>query len=126
VSRAGTFLRRWIYDANDKPEAERATARQAGYNYRCPCGDWHSVRTEGSGAWAFDGNLAAPTFSPSVLVTYNGKDAGQSRPGIKPAPAAVCHSFVRAGKVEFLADCTHALAGKIVPMIPLSDDAEPI
>jgi hypothetical protein len=32
-----------------------------------------------------------------------------------------CHSFVRRGKWQFLPDCTHALAGRTVPMEPLPD-----
>jgi hypothetical protein len=51
--------------------------------------------------WAFDGNEDAPTFSPSVNL-----------PG-------VCHSFVRAGRIEFLPDCAHALAGQTVDMVDL-------
>lgn len=27
-----------------------------------------------------------------------------------------CHSFVRDGQIEFLSDCTHALAGKTVSL----------
>lgn len=28
----------------------------------------------------------------------------------------ICHSFVRNGKIEFLSDCTHELAGKTVEL----------
>lgn len=64
--------------------------------------------------WTWDNNREAPTVSPSILVTYNGPDAG-----INGAPPARCHLFVRAGQLEFLSDCTHALAGQTVPMEPL-------
>lgn len=39
-------------------------------------------------------------------------------PGDDPAQwrDEVCHSFVRAGKIEFLGDCTHALKGQTVPL----------
>lgn len=30
----------------------------------------------------------------------------------------VCHSFVFDGEIRFLGDCTHALAGKTVPLEP--------
>ena len=63
--------------------------------------------------WNFDGNLDAPTLSPSIL-------ARRDMDG-KPY---VCHSFVRAGKIEYLNDCTHELAGKTVPL-PDVDDADP-
>lgn len=63
------------------------------------CGDGHGP------VWSWDGNIDKPTFNPSVLVTYDN--------GINHDPH-VCHSFVRNGKIEFLGDCTHALAGKTV------------
>lgn len=53
-------------------------------------------------------------MSPSILVQYNGSDAG-----IDGAPPARCHLFIRAGQIEFLGDCTHEFAGKTVPMEPL-------
>lgn len=28
----------------------------------------------------------------------------------------VCHSFIRDGRIEFLSDCTHALAGQTVDL----------
>jgi len=44
-----------------------------------------------------------PTFAPSLLC--NGHD-----------PALRCHSFVRDGRIEFLPDCQHALAGQTVEL----------
>lgn len=64
-------------------------------------------------AWTWNGSATKPTFLPSVLVTYNGADAGQPE-----APPAVCHSFVVDGSMQFLSDCTHALAGQTVPIPP--------
>jgi hypothetical protein len=66
--------------------------------------------------WGWNGDAVRPTFTPSILVTYNGKDAGQQREGADRAPPAVCHSFVCDGAMQFLADCTHALGGKTVPL----------
>ena len=57
----------------------------------------------------YNGDAEKPTFTPSVLVTYNGSDAGKDG-----APPSVCHSFVTDGRIQFLADCTHALAGQTV------------
>lgn len=82
----------------------------------CPgCETMHVVTTDAPRGWKFDDNHDAPTFAPSVLVTYNGRDAGQDR-GHGKAPPARCHSFVRAGRIEFLSDCTHALAGQTVDL----------
>lgn len=79
--------------------------------------------------WTFDGNYEAPTFSPSVLVTGRSfTPAGESAYEAwcaagypKPAPQfesadTRCHSFVRGGRIEFLSDCTHRLAGQTVAM----------
>lgn len=63
-----------------------------------------------SPAWSWDGNLDEPTLSPSILTRYPHPDGER-----------VCHSFLRAGVFEFLADCTHSLAGQHVPMPDLPD-----
>lgn len=67
----------------------------------CECchGVWIKEPNPITGAkWSWDGNVEAPTFSPSILIRGE------------------CHCFVRAGMIEFLNDCTHALAGKTVPL----------
>lgn len=81
----------------------------------CPgCDDLHRVLVRGEDGsipepcWDWDGNTAAPTIDPSILCTYG------DRPGAKR-----CHSYVRGGRWEFLADCTHSLAGQTVPMVPI-------
>jgi hypothetical protein len=61
--------------------------------------------------WSWNGSLDAPTFSPSVLVTWTAGD--QPR---------VCHMFVQDGRVQFLGDCTHALAGHTVDLSPIEED----
>lgn len=55
--------------------------------------------------WIFNGNLEKPTFTPSVLVSWHEGDA-----------AKVCHSFVTDGRIQYLGDCTHNLAGKTVDL----------
>lgn len=87
----------------------------------CPgCEAYHQVpvRPHPRG-WEFDGNFSAPTFAPSVLVNsvkpltddeYERVMAGEL---IEPRSVR-CHSFVRQGRIEFLGDCTHALAGQTV------------
>jgi len=76
--------------------------------------------------WACEGNLESPTFSPSVLVT-----SGHYMPGWKGPKCWCtfraehpdcefecrrCHTFIRGGMVDFLGDCTHALAGQTLPL----------
>ena len=58
--------------------------------------------------WTWDGNKEKPTFTPSVLVTMTSDD-----PEI---PSERCHTFIRAGMVEFLTDCTHKYAGQTLPL----------
>lgn len=90
------------------------SAEGGGLLFRCPgCACAHRVMVgEGAGPrWGFNENPHAPTFTPSVLVTYNGSDAGNDG-----APPAVCHSFVTDGRIEFLSDCTHPLAGQTVDL----------
>lgn len=70
------------------------------------------------GGWTWNGSATRPTFMPSILVTYNGPDAGQDQGDGRRAPPAVCHSFVVDGAMQFLGDCTHALAGQTVPIPP--------
>jgi len=84
--------------------------------FHCPgCRKPHVVNVS-PGGWGFNGNYERPTFTPSVLVTYNGPDAGADRGDGDRAPPAVCHSFVTDGQIQFLGDCTHALAGQTVPL----------
>lgn len=63
--------------------------------------------------WKWDGNLEAPTLSPSILTKHG--------PVVDGALTGVCHSFLKAGVFQYLDDCTHPLKGQFVPMIPLED-----
>jgi hypothetical protein len=93
-----------------------------GVSYWCPgCGMMHSVTIDGPHAWGFDGDVSAPTFSPSILVRgveiLTVEEYARVMMGKKVMPRLrVCHSFIRAGRIEFLGDCTHGLAGKTVDL----------
>lgn len=84
---------------------------KVGYAFDCPgCKLGHAVHVKPhknhlGASWKFDGNLDAPTFSPSILSKVEA-----------PHKTMICHIFVRGGKIEFLGDCTHELAGLIVEM----------
>ena len=75
--------------------------------------------------WEWDGSRDRPTLSPSILVRSSkpltDEEVQRVLGGehIEPVPT-VCHSFLRQGRLEFLGDCTHALAGQTVdlPEIP--------
>lgn len=74
------------------------------YAFFCPgCGFAHSVRVPG---WTWNGSVDKPTFHPSIKVTMPMPDKTH----------VVCHSFVTDGKINFLSDSTHALAGQTVDL----------
>ena len=79
----------------------------------CPgCVLPHQIHISGSGpVWSFDGNNESPTCAPSILVTGHQGDAKERR----------CHSFLRQGRLQFLGDCTHALAGQTVDLPELPE-----
>jgi hypothetical protein len=95
----------------DEPEGpalvERTTEGTPGdpsWWWWCPgCKMPHRVTAR----WSVTGPLSKPTFAPSVVHRWTPPEGEQ-----------VCHCFVREGRIEFLADCTHALAGQTVPMTP--------
>ena len=107
----------------------RAMRTAEGIAFQCPgCGYLHAVRTDSSRepTWHWNGSLDAPTLSPSVLVRsghhVDGTPAGECQYCVEDTKAGhasfcgVCHSFVRNGRIEFLSDCTHALAGQTVEL----------
>jgi hypothetical protein len=104
--------------------------------FRCPgCGENHGVYVkpaeDGSPrpVWGFNGDGDRPTFNPSVLCRFFRYAFKPGTPefeeDLRRAKEAktklsgkdmVCHSFVRDGQIEFLADCTHELAGRTVAL----------
>lgn len=114
----------------------------SGYNsqrmlrFSCPgCRQDHGIIVEGPGAWGYNGDPNAPTFTPSVLVksghyAHPDQQVGncwcdiEERLGHSQAKRIrdrdfrcyICHSFVTDGKIQFLSDCTHELAGQTVEL----------
>ena len=90
----------------------------------CPgCKCAHAIRVDAPDqpCWGWDRNVTAPTFSPSILVLgtepLTEAEYQQEMSGVNiRKPETICHSFVRAGQIEFLPDSTHALSGCAVPM----------
>lgn len=69
------------------------------------------VPVNGKDGWTWNERLDLPTLSPSLLTRTEGGPDGKQQ---------VCHSYVTDGKIRFLPDSTHALAGKTVSL----DDPE--
>lgn len=92
-----------------------AHQQRHGLLFFCPaCNSAHTILTS-AGGWGWNGDIERPTFTPSVLVTHDAKpDASEEFKEWRTARA--CHSFVTGGMIQFLGDCTHALAGQTVPL----------
>lgn len=99
----------------------------------CPgCEEHHGIRVDGSRGWQWNQSLEAPTVSPSILVNatralVDGKPVHLLRyEGEYPCETIkfICHSFVKEGRIEFLSDCSHSLAGQTVEL-PDIDSIEP-
>ena len=59
--------------------------------------------------WQFNGNFDSPTFSPSMLIYNDGYHKKE-------------HFFVTDGKIIYLSDCDHDLAGKTIDMVDCDED----
>lgn len=58
--------------------------------------------------WSWNHDTEKPTLSPSILT-----DMGPDGPK--------CHSFVKNGKIKFLADCGHDLKNQTVDLLDVED-----
>lgn len=86
--------------------------------FRCPgCGTFHQVgiAPPAKPVWGYNGNPDAPTFSPSVKVTYPANPKASEKYA-EWRRERICHSFIRDGRIQFLSDCTHELAGQTVEL----------
>lgn len=93
---------------------------RGGFAHWCPgCEEIH-VLPDG---WSFNGDLEAPTFSPSFK--HSGKqraikDGQWTGEWVRDAAGNpvdwCCHYFLTKGELQFCGDSTHALAGRAVPL----------
>ena len=100
--------------------------KQAQIAFYCPgCKRAHMVNINplsGHPLWNWNGSEDKPTFTPSVLARYT-HPKGYSNEN--PAPSDyqgemvtdVCHTFVTDGRIQYLGDCTHELAGQTIDMV---------
>ena len=84
--------------------------------FRCPgCGTDHFVsvgpRSYWQQRWKFNGDYNKPTIHPSVLVTVDVPPDVKLTPNVRR-----CHSFITDGRIQFLSDSTHPLAGQTVDL----------
>jgi hypothetical protein len=98
---------------------------EGGFAHWCPaCEEMHRLPD----GWTFDGNLEAPTFTPSFKhdglqrVFVDGHWTGEwKRDASGNTIPFCCHYILTAGVLNFCGDCTHALAGQAVPLPKLPD-----
>lgn len=87
-------------------EGEGATRKHKGWLIFCPgCKCAHVFDSR----WTFNGDQGAPTFRASMLV-------GAGTQGGPATTRGRCHSFVTDGRIQFLTDSTHPLAGQTVEL----------
>lgn len=90
-----------------------------GYAVRCPAceadeqGSMHVFyrkMADGKPGWTFNGDFEKPTLKPSMsavsIFGYGNDQYVEHR----------CHCFVTDGKIQYLADCTHAMAGQTIDL----------
>ena len=80
------------------------------FEFNCPgCKYKHGFYVDRAGhtgaKWDFNGDIEKPTVSPSILMTTTYAGAPH-----------ICHSFITNGMIQFLGDCTHAMAGLTVEL----------
>lgn len=96
----------------------------------CPgCNARHAIVIPG---WSWNGDVDRPTFTPSLLSRSGHYLYGGNTPGncycdfAERHPEAAkgctfkclrCHLYVTDGRIQFLNDCSHALAGQTVDML---------
>jgi hypothetical protein len=74
----------------------------------CPgCNEEHCISTQ---VHTWNGSLDKPTFKASLL--HDAKQGSKQR----------CHSFITDGNIQFLADCSHKLAGITVQMPDITEE----
>ena len=99
-----------------------STGGHYGHVFYCPgCQGEHVITTlPHPNGWTFNGNEEKPTFTPSILV-----HAGRKWVDGGAIDTPRCHSFVTDGRIQFLGDSTHALAGQTVDLPEIDAGAVP-
>jgi hypothetical protein len=82
------------------------------YYFECPgCGLAHAPyikphKNSVGASWYFNGDIEKPTFSPSIM----------SKVEYTEGKVSICHLYITSGKIHFLEDSTHTLAGKVIDL----------
>lgn len=80
-------------------------AEDGSVSFKCPgCGRWHVVNHAGNVRWNFNGDVDNPTIFPNIVCKTLGSQE------------VSCHCIVENGKIRFLPDSKHALAGMVIDL----------
>lgn len=83
------------------------------------CGTNHRVPVTGPRKWDWNGSTESPTLAPSIKTTWH-RTTNEGTARLTDSNGNelmhVCHSFVVDGKIQYLPDCTHPLAGQTLPL----------
>lgn len=87
--------------------------------FYCPaCDTLHAFAIERPAGhepcWRFDGNEDAPTFWDSYLSYY-------THPETKKR-VTLCHLHLKAGRISYLNDCPHRMAGQTIDLPEIPED----
>lgn len=89
----------------------------------CPaCRELHEFAVDrpfhNGARWTHSGGVVSPTFAPSMNIRTGPWPAESKRAG----RIDVCHYFLTTGRIQYLPDCTHELAGQTVdlPDLPVA------
>lgn len=85
-----------------------------GIAHWCPaCKEVHhfTIARPRSPNWAWDGNTEAPSFTPSMRISW-GKQADPKC----EVNGGICHYILTAGVINFCGDSTHTMAGQSVAL----------
>lgn len=93
-----------------KPADNIEVGKDGYYIFLCQgCDSEHTIpleKGEPRTNWGWNGSVDSPTIRPSILV-----NVGRKNPTIP-----ICHSYITDGKIQFLSDCTHPLAGQTIEL----------
>ena len=91
------------------PQFFDALPGERAFTFHCPgCGFAHFFRTGSTRGWTWNSDMVRPTIMPSLRV-----DGGA---------AGLCHSWIKDGRIQFLADCTAHRLGNQTVDIPAWED----
>ena len=78
----------------------------------------------GTNSWTWNGDTEKPTLRPSIrtegMREMTDEEVAKALAGETfDIESIICHTWVNDGKVQFLDDCSHELAGSVVDLLDI-------